>query len=176
LWQDLAMTFENIIAAKRARADAMGAAAAQDHLRSHTATLLAEALPRAIERGLQGQAADGELVVRFHTAMELSARRGLAGDEQLLGALFALMREQGVRAGQYLGEQGAVWRASAHRAEGAQAELLAVVAELGASTAGERPSCPDVAPGWGEAPQDGAEGDSPAVAPTSGDDAQTEDP
>lgn len=154
-----------IIEAKRERVIKMRQAAAIDSTRATAAHDLAELLPRAIEGGLQAQASSGELVDRFKTAMDISARHGLSGDEQLRGALFALMREQGVRAGRFLGEKGAEWLADAHRAEGAAGELEQIVQELVAVAS--QPS-PDVAPGEGEAPKDEPKGDAAEESPTSG--------
>lgn len=138
----------NILEAKRIRAVQMRQAAAIDATRASAANDLAELLPRVIESGLQAQANNGELVERFKTAMDISAKHGLAGDEQLRGALFAVLREQGVRSGRFLAEKGTAWLADAHRAEGAAGELEQVIRDLSAALPAH-----DVAPGGGEAPK-----------------------
>jgi hypothetical protein len=164
----------HILEAKRNRAVQMRQAAAIDATRASAANDLAELLPRAIESGLQAQASNGELVERFKTAMEISAKHGLAGDEQLRGALFAVMREQGVRSGRFLAEKGTAWLADAHRAEGAAGELEQIVQEL-ANVAS--PPSSDVAPGSAtaskvESTEEAAE-ESPTSGPTSGEDCDT---
>jgi hypothetical protein len=119
-----------LLQAKRERIGQLAAAAGLDHGRGDLTKQLAIELPKAIEGGLQEAAASGELVVRFNTAMEICARRGLEGDEQLRAALFAVLQEQGVRAGRWLRHRGEAFEADACRAEGAAAELLGLVSEL----------------------------------------------
>lgn len=155
---------------KRGRLGQLAAAAGIDHGRADFAKQLAVELLQAIEGGLQEAAASGELVVRFKTAMEICARRGLEGDEQLRAAIFAVLQEQGVRAGRWLRDRGEMFEADAHRAEGAAQELLGLVGELEQLQPLVEPPASNPAPEAGAAPVAGppaAEGhrEPPAASP-----------
>lgn len=151
-------TMMPFLAAQRARAQQMRQASTIDLTRAGAAADLSRALPRQIDDELRARVASGAVLQRFRVALEISAQRGLSGDEQTSAALFAVMHEVGVRAGELLAELAGTWTRDAHRAEGAAgeldrtlAELVALLAPAAAPASAEPPSSADV-------PQDGGDG------------------